>query len=184
MKTLKVFRPLVAGLIVLTLAQLACLAGAQLSGGNTSQNNTPPPAPTRTSSGPSTTPSASATKSERGTPAEAQAMLQLAVQHYQSVGRAQALADFTAGKPPFKDRDLYVACIDSHLVQSANGGFPNLVGSSVQPLSMAAWDAASTSSVSSINYSYLNPVTGATEPKTLYYEKVGTDVCGVGAYDP
>ena len=111
-------------------------------------------------------------------------MLQLAIQHYQSVGRTQALADFTAGTSPFKDRDLYVACIDSHLVQSANGGFPNLVGSSVEPLSRAAWDAASTSNIGSIHYSYINPVTGKTEPKTLYYEKVGTDVCGVGAYNP
>jgi hypothetical protein len=111
-------------------------------------------------------------------------MLQLAIQHIKTVGRSQALADFTAGQPPFKDQDLYVACIDSRLVQSANGGFPNLVGSSVQPLSRTAWDAASTSTVSSITYSYINPATGNVEPKTLFYEKVGTDVCGVGAYNP
>src|SRR6266705_1954405 len=50
-------------------------------------------------------------KSERGKPAEAKAMLQQAVDHYNSVGRKQALADFTGKKPPFVDRDLYVACI-------------------------------------------------------------------------
>jgi len=115
---------------------------------------------------------------------QAQAMLQLAIEHYQKVGRAQALSDFNAGAPPFKHGDLYVACIDSHLIQSANGGFPKLVGSSVQPLSRAAWDAASTTSVSSITYKWLNPDTGQMEPKTLYYQKVGTDVCGVGAYTP
>ena len=110
-------------------------------------------------------------------------MLQLAIQHFKTAGRTQALADFTAGKAPFKDGDLYVACIDSQLTQSANGGFPDLVGSRVQPLSRAAWDAASTSTVSSITYSYINPATGKVEPKTFFYEKVGTDVCGVGAYN-
>jgi hypothetical protein len=111
-------------------------------------------------------------------------MLQKAVEHYKTVGRTQALADFNGRVAPFFDRDLYVACIDSHLVQSANGGFPNLVGSSVEPLSRAAWDAASNHTINSIDYQWLNPASGVTEPKTFYYEKVGSDVCGVGAYHP
>ena len=31
---------------------------------------------------------------------------------------------------------------------------------------------------------YTDPVTKVTEPKTFYYEKVGSDVCGVGVYHP
>ncbi len=166
--------------LALALAQFACSLGAQTS----SNNPQIPVSGVPSTQSPAVTQPASATKSERGTPAEAQTMLQLAIQHYQSVGRTQALADFTAGTPPFKDRDLYVACIDSHLVQSANGGFPNLVGSSVEPISRAAWDAASTNKVSSVSYQYIDPVTRKVEPKTFYYEKVGTDVCGVGAYNP
>ena len=111
-------------------------------------------------------------------------MLKLAVEHYQAVGRAQALADFTGRVAPFFDRDLYVACINAHLIQTANGGFPNLVGSAVEPLSRAAWDSASKNKIGSVDYSWLNPVSGQTEPKTFYYEKVGSDVCGVGAYHP
>jgi hypothetical protein len=111
-------------------------------------------------------------------------MLVKAVAHYKDVGRKQALADFTGRVAPFFDRDLYVACIDSKLVQSANGGFPNLVGGSVEPLSRAQWDAASTTKIDSIDYAYLDPVTYITTPKTFYYEKVGVDVCGVGAYHP
>ena len=111
-------------------------------------------------------------------------MLKLAIAHYQTVGREQALKDFTNRVAPFFDGDLYVACIDSHLIQSANGGFPNLVGSAQEPLGRARWDAATTSNISSITYAYINPATGITEPKTFYYEKVGTDVCGVGAYQP
>ena len=58
---------------------------------------------------------------ERGTPAEAKAMLQKAVAHYKEVGRKQALADFNAKKPPFGDRDLYVFCIGPDLTIVANG---------------------------------------------------------------
>src|SRR6266568_3484368 len=73
-------------------------------------------------------PQPSGAKSERGTPAEAKAMLQQAVAHYQEVGRKQALADFNAKKPPFGDRDLYVFCIGPDLTIVANGGFPQYVG--------------------------------------------------------
>jgi hypothetical protein len=111
-------------------------------------------------------------------------MLLKAVQHYNSVGRTQALADFTGRVAPFFDRDLYVACIDSNLKQSANGGYPDLVGSAVQPLNRSAWDAASQTTIGSVSYAWLDPATGTTEPKTFYYLKAGSDVCGVGAYNP
>ncbi len=111
-------------------------------------------------------------------------MLQKAVQHYQQVGHTQALADFTGRVAPFFDPDLYVACIDSSLTISANGGFPNLVGSRTEPLSRAAREAASTTQIGSVNYAYTDPATGKTEAKTLYYQKVGSEVCGVGAYHP
>jgi len=61
---------------------------------------------------------------DRGTPAEAKAMLQKAVAHYKAVGRKQALADFTAKKAPFGDRDLYVVCIGPEHTITANGRFP------------------------------------------------------------
>jgi len=66
----------------------------------------------------------SSSAANRGTPAEAKALLKKAVAHYQSVGRKQALADFTGGKAPFVDRDLYVFCIGPDRILSANGGFP------------------------------------------------------------
>jgi cytochrome c len=61
---------------------------------------------------------------DRGSPAEAKAMLDKAIAHYKSVGRKQALADFNSKKPPFFDRDLYVVCFDSTQTIVANGGFP------------------------------------------------------------
>jgi cytochrome c len=135
-------------------------------------------------SGSTTTQPPTSATSDHGTPADAIAMLKKAVEHYKSAGRTQALADFTNRVAPFFDRDLYVACIDSHLIQSANGGYPNLVGSPIEPISRAAWDSASTTTIGSVDYAWLDPATGTTEPKTFYYEKVGSDVCGVGAYHP
>lgn len=111
-------------------------------------------------------------------------MLKKAVEHYNSVGRDQALSDFTQRVDPFFYKDLYVACIDSDLKQSANGGFPDLVGSPLQPLSRAQWDAATTTTIGTTNYVWTDPANGQSLPKTLYYEKVGKDVCGVGAYHP
>jgi cytochrome c len=176
MKFPSIRKPILIVLLSLAFAQFACSLGVQPSASGGSQ----------------VTQAAPATKSERGTPAEAQAMLQLAVEHYNTDGRDQALADFTAGKPPFKDRDLYVVCMDSSHLETANGGFPQYVGVSAdgllttdgRPLGKVTWDAASTTSVNSVDYHWINPVSGETEPKTLFFQKVGTDVCGVGAYNP
>lgn len=128
----------------------------------------------------------------RGTPAEAKAMLDKAVAHYKSVGRKQALADFNAKKPPFWDRDLYVVCVRSDHVLAANGAFPQYVGTSVdafkdadgKSLGKVIWDVALTKGEGSVKYRMLNPVTHQVEPKITFFQKVGDDACGVGAYSP
>jgi hypothetical protein len=70
----------------------------------------------------------------RATPAEAKAMLDKAIAHYHSVGRKQALADFTAKKAPFVDRDLYVVCIGPGGIVTAHGANPAFVGMSADVL--------------------------------------------------
>ncbi len=128
----------------------------------------------------------------RGTPAEAKAMLQKAVAPYQEVGRKQALADFTARKPPFGDRDLYVVCLGPEHTIIANGGFPQYVGASADALKDAngksvgkpGWDVASTKGEGSVKYQWVNSVTHKMEPKIAFFQKAGNDVCGVGAYNP
>ena len=127
----------------------------------------------------------------QGTPAEAKAMLKKAVAHYAQVGRQQALADFTAGKSPFRERDLYVVCISTDHRISANGGFPQYVGmtsdilkdASGKPLGRAIVDAVGATSEGTVSYQMMNPMTGKVQPKTLFAEKVSEDVCGVGAYN-
>lgn len=130
--------------------------------------------------------------SERGTPAEAQAMLRQAVDHYNSVGRDQALADFNHKKAPFGDRDLYVVCIGPHDTITANGGFPQYVGMSPdilkdaegKPLGKSIWEVGNSKGEGSVQYMMSNPVSRKIEPKITFVQKVGDDVCGVGAYNP
>ena len=128
--------------------------------------------------------------SGRGTREEAKAMLDKAVEHYGQVGRTQALADFNKMKSPFGDRDLYVFCLGSDHKVTANGGFSQYVGMSVDVLKDATGkslgkqiiDMAAQSSEGSIEYMWTNPVSHLTEHKIAFFKKVGEDVCGVGAY--
>jgi cytochrome c len=129
---------------------------------------------------------------DRGTPSEAKAMLTKAVAHYKAVGRKQALADFTGKKPPFVDRDLYVFCMGPDRVIAANGGYPSFVGMSADVLKdadgrllgKALWEAGSRPGGGAVEYPHINPVSHKPEPKVSFVEKIGEDVCGVGAYNP
>ena len=136
--------------------------------------------------------SASANAADRGTPAEAKAMLTKAVAHYKTVGRKQAAMDFTSRKAPFFDRDLYVFCVGPDHLTIANGGFPSYVGTSVdalkdadgKALGKALLDAVASKNEGSVEYRWLNPISHKVEPKVSFVQKVGEDVCGVGAYNP
>jgi signal transduction histidine kinase len=127
---------------------------------------------------------------QRGTPAEAEAMLAKAVAHYESAGRAQALRDFTARKAPFADRDLYVFCISADRKVASHGGDPKQVGVVFDTLKdvdgkafgTALWDTGIKPSGGRVEYKWQNPVTGSVEPKVTFVRKAGNDVCGVGAY--
>jgi cytochrome c len=133
---------------------------------------------------------AGAQAADRGTPAEAKAMLAKAAAHYKAVGRTQALADFNGKKAPFGDRDLYVFCIGTDRKIVANGGYPSFVGMAAdvlkdaegKPLGKALWEAALHEGGGSVEYPLINPVSHKPESKVSYVEKMGDDVCGVGAF--
>ena len=129
---------------------------------------------------------------DRGSPAEAKSMLAKAVAHYKTVGRKQALADFTGKKAPFSDRDLYVFCMGPNRVIVANGGYPSFVGTTAdvlkdaegKPLGKALLDTGSREGGGSVEYQHINPVSHKPEPKVSFVQKAGEDVCGVGACNP
>jgi cytochrome c len=152
-------------------------------------HNTPVSSSTPVASEMKTTPQSQ--KGDRGTPDEAKAMLEKAIEHYNSAGRPTALSDFNAKNAPFGDRDLYVACIGPNDLIVANGGYPQLVGTSTNgwkdadghPLGKATRDALGRGE-NSIRYRWLNPISNKIEPKIFFFQKVGDDICGVGAYNP
>ncbi|HVN80152.1 MAG TPA: cache domain-containing protein [Terriglobia bacterium] len=129
---------------------------------------------------------------KRGTLSEAQAMLQKAGEHYTTVGRKQALADFTGKKAPFTDRDLYVVCVGPGGIVTAHGASAAYVGQSAdilkdvanKPVGTTIWNVGSSKGSGSLQYRMLNPVTKKVEPKKTFFRKVGEDVCAVGAYEP
>lgn len=190
MKPLLSYRHIFAVLVVLTLAQFACSAGGQAASTGGAQQPQPTSAAQVTQPPQATQPPAA--QSEHGTQDEAKAMLQKAIEHYKTVGREQALKDFNGRVAPFFDRDLYVVCMGADHIETANGGFPQYVGVSGDslidnngvPVGKAVWDSATTDSVGSVDYHWTNPVNGQTEPKRLFFQKVGNEVCGVGAYNP
>src|SRR5262249_8300053 len=109
---------------------------------------------------------------------------------YKDVGREKALADFTAGKPPWKDRDLYVFCFDAAGIITANGFLPGRVGAPNVPRggdgeagAKSGGGVASTQGSGRVEYRWMNPVTDQIEPKISFFQKLGNDVCGVGAYN-
>ncbi len=179
MKMLSVQNRFFLLLFALLAAQYACTSYSFETSNESPLGSTPASSP-------------SANLSERGTPAEAHAMLELAIAHYLDVGREQALADFNSGQAPFFDRDLYVVCIDANHIETANGGFPQYVGVSADslldvngnPLGRTIWDISSPTAINSVGYQWINPVSGETEPKILFFEKIDSEVCGVGAYNP
>ena len=128
---------------------------------------------------------------ERGTLAEARAMLQKAVAHYTAAGRKQALADFTGKKPPFVDRDLYVVCVGPGGIVTAHGASAAYVGQSAdllkdaenKPVGTTIWNMGSSKGSGSLLYPMINPLTKKVEKKNTVFQKVGEDVCAVGAYD-
>lgn len=88
------------------------------------------------------------------------------------------------------DRDLYVFCISAERVIVANGGYPSFVGmwadvmkdADGKALGKALWEAGLHESGGSVEYPHINPVSHRPEPKVSFVEKMGDDVCGVGAY--
>jgi cytochrome c len=126
---------------------------------------------------------------DHSSPAQARSMLMKAIAHYKAVGRKQALADFTAQKPPFRDRDLYIVCVDRQSRISANGAFPDDVYASADLVKASngegagteAWKATEATGEVTVRYRWIKPTAHQMEWNLGFYARVGEDVCGVGA---
>ena len=120
---------------------------------------------------------------------DAAALLQAAEAHYDAVGREKALADFTRDAR-FVEGSLYVFCVDGQNRLSASGGFPRMVGVDIDRFEvggrsgLASHMQQDSDSQGELAYDWLNPQSGAVEPKQVRYRRFGEDVCAVGEYTP
>jgi hypothetical protein len=132
-----------------------------------------------------------ATPAELQTEGRAKAMLGKVIAHVKTVGRKQAFFEFTARKRPFFDRDLYVVCVDAHLVVVAHGGFPTYVGAANffkdvngKLMAPAIWDSA-TKGDGTVRYTIRDDESNnVVERKIGVFKRVKNDVCGVVAHAP
>ncbi|MBI1773146.1 MAG: cache domain-containing protein, partial [Burkholderiales bacterium] len=66
---------------------------------------------------------------ERGTPAQAQAMVKKGIAHIKKNGKEKAFADFNdASNKDFHDRDLYLFVYDMNGVNLSHGANPKMIG--------------------------------------------------------
>lgn len=127
---------------------------------------------------------------DRGTAAEAEAMVKKAVAFIKDKGPEKAYDEFTNGKQ-FKDRDLYVIVYDLNGKNLAQGANPKLVGKNLiglkdpdgKPLIQMFVDLAKGKGKGWVEgYKFLNPVTQKIENKAMYLERVGDTLVGCGIY--
>jgi signal transduction histidine kinase len=131
----------------------------------------------------------SALAQDFGTAEEAQAMLEVAVAAIDA-DEAAALAAFTAGESPFRDRDLYVFCGGADGILSAHGANAALIGEDMRALvdtngfafGEAFFATAVAGEYRTVEYHWPRP--GETKPaaKVSYVTMAGDQMCGVGYY--
>jgi len=125
---------------------------------------------------------------ERGTPEEAQALLDRAVVLVQSEGEKKALAVFNDRKGAFVDRDLYVFCMgpEYKITAHVEVGMRGIDVATLKDPDGKEFGremiAIAQRGGGSIEYRWVNPVSKDVEPKISFLKPAGTQFCGVGAY--
>jgi signal transduction histidine kinase len=133
----------------------------------------------------------SARAQDRGTAAEAQAMVAKAIQLYKDKGAKVAFAAIGKKNGGFRDRDLYVFVIGPDHKVKAQGVDAGRIGLDAMTLKDAegklygkAMIEAATPEGAWVDYLKLNPQTGIEEPKSSWVVKVDDYVFGSGIYKP
>lgn len=121
-----------------------------------------------------------------GSAAEARTMLERAVAAVKA-DEAKALAAFSHGDPPFKDRDLYIFCarndgrVDAHVD-------PTQIGKNIKDsydvdgvaFGQEMMAVAPTGGMAAVSYMWPKPGTHTASPKVSFVTRVADQMCGVG----
>jgi methyl-accepting chemotaxis protein len=127
---------------------------------------------------------------DMASPDEAKAMSQKAQAAVNTMGRDQAFAAFAATDGGFKDRDLYVFCMDMDGVMLAHGIKPDLVGKNLLDFNKYGDElfknmiaTAKASGEGWVDYKWPYPGSEEIREKTSYVMTNNEGFfCGVGAY--
>ena len=134
---------------------------------------------------------AQAQDKSKGTAAEATAMVDKAIAHIKKAGRDKAFADFNSKTGGYTDRDLYVVVYDTKGKVLAHGANEKMIGKDVidlrdndgkyfvkERVEMMAKPGAKGWQ----DYKFMNPVTRAIEPKSMYLVRYEDMIVGCGIY--
>lgn len=130
---------------------------------------------------------------ERGSAAEAKALVEKAVAKVKTDGPKAAFAAFESKDGGFVDRDLYIFVFDFEGKILSHGASKNLIGQNFVTQQIKDADGkvfaaefievAKTKGEGWVDYKWANPVTQAVEPKSSFVKKVDdTMLLGCGFY--
>jgi len=128
-----------------------------------------------------------AQESQSGTPEEAKAMLEKAVEAVKQ-DKTEALDMFNKGEDRFRDRDLYVFCFDASTgIETAHpthrgGKITDLKDVNGFAFGQEMMKTATEGKISEITYMWPKPGSEQPVEKTTFYSKVDGQICGVGYY--
>ena len=132
-----------------------------------------------------------AAEPQRGTPAEAEALVKRAIVYYQKNGREKSMDEFSKSPGPFVDRDLYVTVLTmnadslAHInpkmrgkntmdYRDPDGNFPIRERTQVAAKDGKGWQ----------EFKFFNPMTKQIEMKRTYFEKYDNLIFSAGAFRP
>jgi cytochrome c len=131
------------------------------------------------------------TAADRGTAAEAKALVAKAIALYDRQGREKAFAAIQDPKGGFVDRDLYVFVFGPKRTIVAHGGDPALVGTDADSLVGGGgvhfgtkFMDESTATGSWIDYKWKDPASGKVLPKSSWVVRHDGYIFGAGIYKP
>ena len=135
--------------------------------------------------------SGTALANEKGTEADAVAMVKKAVALVKANGKEKAYVEFNNPKGKFVRNDLYVMCYDMNGNNKCHGSNPKLIGKNLLEIKDADGKFIVKGFIAIANqgagkgwfdYKWPNATTNAVENKSTYVEKVDDILIGVGVY--
>ena len=127
---------------------------------------------------------------DKGTPAEAEALVKKAISFIKANGKDKAFAEFNNKSGQFVDRDLYIFVYDMNGKVLAHGQNAKMVGKDLydltdpdgKPFVKDRIDIAKTKGSGWQDYKFSNPTNKKIEPKRAFIEKYEDFIVGSGAY--